>query len=146
MKAIELLTPSMLALVAECSALDKLNHFLYTHDDCNNVLKSYMNGKDRWAFVSRKNQIAAELVANIHNIFHGRQVIVPDIFGKPKNITGIIEHDLVRNYEGRIFTNNVLFRSIESGNTMSGETIALWVNTGDKYTSHLYNIDKIEIV
>ncbi len=147
MKAIELLTPEIIALISEHNACDQLNTFLYKHDECNKLFAELTNGKDRWQLVIRINQIERLLIEPIHALFHNKEVIITETGvrkqrAEKKTVTARIIHNKTREYNNQILDNSVSFRTDDNGN----ETIALWVDTGDKYSTHLYNIDLIELV
>ncbi len=144
MKAIDLLTPEINELIQEYSALSKLNHFLAHNEDCNKAFAKLANNQDRWQLVSRINQIERLLIPDINRLFNGKKCTIS--IGDKSVINGIIKHELTRVYDNRTLDNEVSFRSTIIGDPLSGDTIALKVDTGDKYTSHLYNINQIEII
>ena len=136
----DLLTPEELEMIATYNAANKLNTFLYKNNDAHRLMKSnyaqaYNIEVDRFDFVRIQDHIARKLTDSIRR-FHGMEVIVGGKLGR-------IEHELTRTFKGGTYSNHVSFRGVDGSDE---ETIALWVNTGDNYTTHLYNIDKIEVV
>lgn len=114
---------------------DRLNGFLAQNDQAlNKVMKTIDPKFDRFNLVAAKNKISRKLTPYIHENFHGKHVVLDN------GTIGVIEHPLTRTYgdEGaiRITENCVSFR--EHG-------ISLWVNTGDRYTTHLYKTREITL-
>jgi hypothetical protein len=129
-------------LVKEYRILSRANSMLCDDEEVAKMLKS-LHGVDRWNFVDRCNAIARELIPLI-TPFHGTPVIVCNKRGD--SIKGIIEHPskrLYNDYNGNVkeIDNPVCFRNYSD----KSEGIALWVNTGDRRTSHLYNSEDIEL-
>jgi len=132
----------ILKLVKEYNINSRANSMLYKDKEVEEMLKS-LHGVDRWKFVTKCNAIAKELIPLI-TPFHGTPVIVCNKRGD--SIKGIIEHPARRLYiddNGNVkeTDNSVCFRNYSD----KSEGIALWVNTGDKRTSHLYNSNDIEL-
>ena len=132
------------------NANSKLNKFLYNNKDCNELLKSII-GNDRWQFVVKSNQIERDLIPLITPL-HGKKVKILCPHSGTVN-EGIIEHLPTRQYKDyngvlKTTDNTVSFRRNHenSSNYDANETIALWVNTGDKYSTHLYSIDDLELI
>ena len=126
-------------LIKEFNTNSKANNMLYKDKAVREMFKT-LYGIDRFTFVDRCNQISTELIPHI-TVYHGTKVIIK---GRHDGeiINGIIEHLPTSIYEGRLLNNEVSFRSYLDGS----EGIALWVNTGDKLTTHLYNAENIELV
>lgn len=136
------------ALIAEYNTNGKLNSFLYQNKDCHELFKTFLEGEysDRFILVRRKNNIERELISYIHENFHGKKVEVTDNFGQ--TFKGVIEHELTRTYNDgtQITDNKVCFRFDEVVNKMGVETVSLWVNTGEKDSTHLYSINNITLI
>ena len=122
----------------------KINSFLYKEEDCNQLLKTFIKGKsneelsfDRWEFVNMCNNIERELIPFIYDNYHGKKVTTSE------GIEGVIEHLTKRTFENRELDNTVSFRW--TNDACTEETIALWVNTGDKYTTHLYTVNNLTL-
>jgi hypothetical protein len=132
----------ILKLVKEYNINSRAKSMLCDDEEVAKMLKS-LHGVDRWNFVDRCNAIARELIPLI-TPFHGTPVIVCNKRGD--SIKGIIEHPSKRLYiddNGNVkeTDNSVCFRNYSD----KSEGIALWVNTGDRRTSHLYNSEDIEL-
>lgn len=123
----------------------KFNTFLYHNNDCNILFGQLIgNNEDRFKFVDANNKIERELIPYIHDNFNGVKCKVKDRNGN--EIDGIIEHSKTRVFEGKTFDNTVSFRRrFEDATYSEPETIALWVVTMDKYSTHLYPITQIFI-
>lgn len=129
-------------LVKEYNANSRANTMLYKDKEVEKLFKS-MYGIDRFEFVHKCNSISKALIALI-TPYHDRAVIIIDRNNKP--ISGVIEHLPTRVYTGqngeqKTTSNDVSFRTYSDGS----EGIALWINTGDKYTTHLYNAENIQL-
>jgi len=139
---IHLLTVEEKEAIKRYNAASKLNIFLYKNKGSNDLFNElfgnqYGNHADRFQLVDICNKISRELTPGMHR-FHGKNCIVD-------GIKGVIKHELKREYDGRILDNETCFRASSYEDVNCEETIALWVETGDKFTSHLYTIDKIKI-
>ena len=128
-------------LVLEYNLYSRANTMLYKDKDVAEMFKS-LYGIDRFDFVNNCNSISKKLIPLIAPL-HGTNVFVTCKDGEV--LKGTIEHPLTRMYidsEGfqRETPNEVAFRNSYGGS----EVIALWVNTGNKLTSHLYNAEFIQ--
>lgn len=119
----------------------RMNSFLAKDKECNDLL-----GIDRFDFVTNCNKIERELTPIVHELYHGKKVIVKDRNGK--ELEGTIRHELLYTYDNRTMTNNVSFRREYEDETFSApETIALWVVIPDnKHDSHLYPSTRIYLL
>lgn len=146
-------TPKELILqLEEIRICDKFNSFLYKNKECNeyfatNILKAEYD--DRFIFVRKKNRLEREMAPIVHELFHGKYCVVKQHISRPgvksgSTVIGHIEHPLTRTYgkDHKETSNDVSIRTGSDGK----ETIALWVNTGDKHTTHLYNLEDIELM
>lgn len=129
MKATELYSENIINKIAEYEAYDKFNDFLYKNKGCDEIFTDINNGKDRFILVNASNRLSKELTPEISSIFHNKKCVV-------NGIEGIIEHPLTITYQEEELTNETSFR----------KGIALWVNTGNSLTTHLYNASEIEII
>lgn len=139
---IHLLTVEEKEAIKRYNAASKLNNFLYKEEASKDLfmdtfLHKCGTGADRFQLVDMCNKISRELTPGIHR-FHGKTCMID-------GIAGVIKHELKREYIGRILDNETCFRASSYEDVNCEETIALWVETGDKFTSHLYTIDKIKI-
>lgn len=128
-------------LVLEYNLYSRANTMLYKDKDVAEMLKS-LYGVDRFVLVNRCNSISRRLIPLIAPL-HGTTVFVTCKDGEI--LKGIIEHPATRVYLDsngvqRETPNEVAFRDSYTGS----EVIALWVNTGNKLTSHLYNAEFIQ--
>lgn len=141
----ELLIPAVLMRVEEYNICSRLNSFFYKDDKAHQYLKK-SGMSDRTNLIMRCHVIKSELIAWVHHVFHNQrcQVVVGG-----KTIEGVIKHELTRVYtdskgQPQNTTNDVSFRrEYEDATYSAPENIALWVDTGDKYTTHLYNATQI---
>lgn len=129
-------SPTIIQLVKEYNSNSKTNQVLNDNPDIASLLKE-THGIDRFEFVGKCNQIEKQLIPLI-NQYHNRWVIVSK---NNKLITGIILHPETRQFQERTLPNNVAFRVFENGNV----GIALWIDTGYKFSTHLYNVEDIFI-
>lgn len=147
-------------LIREYNTVSKFNSFLYDNPDCNELFKTYesKDGEPMWKgwggrdqFITRCHQIEKELTPVIREMYHGQEVRVYGTRLPKEGVRGTIKHELTHTYsrsdgtEG-VTDNNVSFRGLDDGNALCEQTIALWVETGDKYTTHLYTADRIYLV
>lgn len=109
-------------LVKEFNIKSRANVMLFKDSEVAEMLNI-----DRFQFVIRCNQISQELVPLI-TPYHNKPVVITEKNGN--TIHGKIET-----------SNNVVFRTYQDGS----EGIALWINTGDKSTTHLYNAENIQL-
>lgn len=133
------LSPEVQHHIADYNANSKLNTFLYNNVDCNKLFgTSTTHNDDRWLLVRNMGKIEYKLIKYIHENFHDKRVTVD-------SIKGIIKHPLTRYYdnngEQKETHNDVSFRSVNGS-----ETIALWVETDNKFSTHLYTIDQITVI
>lgn len=146
MKTIEdIINKDTQLLITEYNANTKLNSFLAKHEDCDELFKQFVTKaggyEGRFTLVRRCNQIERELITYVHDNFHGIKCRVKTPKGE---IDGIIQHDKYRMFEGRKVDYTVSFRRrFEDANYSEPETIALWVDTMDRFTTHLYPISQI---
>lgn len=131
------LPEDVLNLIIEHNANSKLNSFLSNNKDCNDIIKKISNG-DRWQFVNRMSKIEKELII-FANSFDERIVLINEI------TKGTVKHKKTKEFEGKTLDNSVSFRR-EHEMESYPETIALWVDTGDKRNSHLYPINRLTVV
>lgn len=133
------LISDIVQMIKQHNINSKLNNFLYKNEDCNEFIKE-LTGQDRWQFVTKNNKIERELITYIHDNFHNRKCIVN---GKE----GVIKQEKTREFENRTYDNSISFRREYEDSTYSApETIALWVETDNKMTSHLYTVNNIHII
>lgn len=124
-------------LVKEYNINSKANNMLYKDEEVAIMMKTKYN-LDRFDFVEKCNSISVKLIPLITPL-HGKKVTVN---GRNGVVKGVIEHLPTRVYtnitgEKRTTDNTVSFRTYKD----DSEGIALWVNTGDKFTTHLYNVE-----
>lgn len=119
-----------------------MNTFLYNNEDIHKWLKAKGQIPDRFDFVDRGNQIECELLILLHNQFNGREVVTSDS-RTGKEIKGKIEINLMRTYDGRTFEDSMAMRGIKDGNALDEQTVAFWVVTDDRMTTHLYTADRV---
>jgi hypothetical protein len=126
-------------LVKQYNINSRANTMLYKDKDVAEMFKSLHN-IDRFQFVMKCNQIAKELIPLI-TPYHNRLVVITEKSGKMTH--GIIEHLPTRMYDNNTkeTSNNVKFRTYSD----DSEGIALWVNTGNKFSTHLYNAEDIQL-
>lgn len=126
-------------LVKEFNLNQRANTMLYKDNDVAEMLKS-LHKIDRFQFVMRYNQISKELIPLI-TPYHNRLVVVTEKNGNI--IHGVIEHLPTRMYDNgtKETSNDVSFRTYQD----NSKGIALWINTGDKRTTHLYNAENIQL-
>ena len=120
-------------LVREYNMYSRANVMLYKDDEVADMLKT-LHKIDRFEFVNHCNKISEKLIPLI-TPYDGKSVVVKTKKGPV--IHGIIEHSPIRMYEGKVLHNNVTFRLQSDGKY----GIALWINTGDVITTHLYNVE-----
>ena len=120
-------------LVHEYNMYSRANVMLYKDDEVADMLKT-LHKIDRFEFVNHCNEISEKLIPLI-TPYDGKSVVVETKKGPV--IHGIIEHSPIRMYEGKVLHNNVTFRLQSDGKY----GIALWINTGDVLTTHLYNAE-----
>lgn len=125
-------------LVKQANVNDRVNNILFKDREVAEMFKSLYK-LDRFDFVIKTNKIAKELIPFI-TPFHNKSVIVTD--KKGKMLHGVIEHLPTRINDGKTLDNNVSFRTFKDGSI----GIALWVNTGNKYSTHLYNSEDITLL
>ena len=130
-------------LVKEFNINSRANTMLYRDEEVANMLKDLHN-IDRFSFVDKCNKISRELIPLITS-FHNTKVVVKNT-RTGKIIKGVIQHLPTRfytnhNQEKNETSNAVSFRTYSDGT----EGIALWVDTGDKFTTHLYNAENIQL-
>ena len=116
-------------LVKEFNINSRANEMLYRDREVAALLKA-THDVDRFTFVDRCNKISRKLIPLITS-FHNTKVIVKNK-RTGELLKGVIEH---------LPTNDVSFRTYSDDT----EGIALWVNTGDKFTTHLYNAEEIQL-
>jgi hypothetical protein len=133
------------ALVNEHSALTAINRFLYSGDDVlRAAFKSVYKGTRNDVF-ARQYEIRHKDMLPFALSMNGLKVIATDSSGKKSE--GVIEFNQFREYEGRRCEDGVWTSYIFEGRVCTyKETIGFWVNTGDKYTSHMYTVDQIELI
>ena len=124
-------------LVHEYNIYSRANVMLYKDDEVADRLKT-LHKIDRFEFVNHCNKISEKLIPLI-TPYDGKSVVVKTKKGPV--IHGIIEHSPIRMYEGKVLHNNVTFRLQSDGKY----GIALWINTGDVMTTHLYNAENINL-
>ncbi len=133
----DILPDDVKSAISEYNANTKINSFLARNPDSNEVIKAVM-GEDRFQFVTRCNQIERILIPFAVKL-HGRPVKIMTSNG---DIDGFIEHFATREYNNRTLENTVSFRrEFEDATYSAPETIALWIKTNDKRTTHLYTIN-----
>lgn len=130
-------------LVKEFNINSRANTMLYRDEEVANMLKDLHN-IDRFIFVDRCNSISRKLISLI-TPFHNTKVVVKST-RTGEVLKGVIQHLPTRfytdhNQEKRETSNDVSFRTYSDGT----EGIALWVDTGDKFTTHLYNAEDIQL-
>lgn len=145
----EILSAQIKQLIAEYNTHSKLSTFFYHNPDC----KRLALGEDSKYSEYRSHQIETELTPIVNEHLDGKRVRVQcSKFHGGKIIDGVIHHSLTREVQyngvGEMHTiqKEVSFRGLNDGNALDEQTIALWVETGDKYTTHLYTADRIELV
>jgi hypothetical protein len=132
------------ALVSELSALGEINNFLYANPQVQGVFKALYNST-REAVYPRMYQITHESLLPFALSMNGRKVRATDSWGKASE--GIIEFNQFREYEGRQVQDGVWTCYIRENDVCTYKTtIGFWANTGDKYTSHMYEITNIELI
>jgi hypothetical protein len=129
-------------LVNEYNVYSRANTMLYKNPDVAEMLLSLYT-IDRFQFTMKCSKIEMELISLI-TPYHNKPVTITDKYGN--TIHGVIEHLPTREYtesngNKRTTNNNVSFRYYDN----DSQGIALWVNTGDVKTTHLYNADMIEL-
>lgn len=124
-------------LVVQYNIYDRANTMLYKDKEVSNMLKELHN-IDRFNFLMKCNIISDKLVSFI-TPYHNTKVFVTSKGGEL--IHGVIEHLPTREYNGRTLKNSVSFRTYAD----LSEGIALWVNTGNPFTTHLYNAEDIQL-
>lgn len=144
----EILSAQMKQLIAEYNTYSKISTFFYHNPDCRKLL---MDGGKYNEY--RSHQIETELTPIVNEHLDGKRVRVQcSAFHGGKIIDGVIRHALTREVQyngvGEMHTiqKEVSFRGVNDGNALDEQTIALWVDTGDRYTTHLYTADRIELV
>lgn len=130
-------------LVKEFNINSRANKMLYRDEEVANMLKELHN-IDRFSFINKCNKISRELIPLI-TPFHNTKVVVKST-RTGETLKGVIQHLPTRfytdhNQEKKETSNDVSFRTYSDGT----EGIALWVNTGDKFTTHLYNAEDIQL-
>lgn len=154
MKTVQsILSPKVQALIKEYNIHIRLGKFLCNDKECRKLVYSFIPEDQQYKFNHRNLAIEKELIPYIYENFHGKKVRVRTTGpGGGEIVDGIIEH-----LPTRFFINNKN-EKIETAHTVSfrreyediaysaPETIALQVNTGDKYTSHLYTSNNIELL
>jgi hypothetical protein len=137
-----LFNEEILTLVREYNSYSKANNTLYRDKDVAKMLKT-LYGVDRFNFVDKCNEIARKLIPLILP-YNDKNVIVSV---KGKEINGVLRCLATRKYtnsQGHVITtdDSVSFRTYKD----STEGIALWVDTANKFTTHLYNTENIELL
>lgn len=130
-------------LVKEFNISSRANTMLYRDKEVADLLKA-THDVDRFSFVDKCNRISRRLIPLITS-FHNTKVVVKHT-RTGEILKGVIEHLPTRfytnhNQEKKETPNEVSFRTYSDGT----EGIALWVNTGDKFTTHLYNAENIQL-
>jgi hypothetical protein len=130
------------ALVKEFNTNSRANTMLYKDKDVAEMLR-VLHNIDRFDYVMRCNSIS-KLLIDLITPYHNRLVIITI---NDKTIHGVIKHLPTRMYtdtqgNNRTTANEVSFRTYLDGT----EGIALWVDTGDRETTHLYNAEFIELL
>ena len=130
-------------LVKEFNINSRANRMLYRDEEVANMLKD-LHDIDRFDFVDKCNKISRKLIPLI-TPFHNTKVVVKST-RTGEVLKGVIEHLPTRfytapNQEKKETSNDVSFRTYSDGT----EGIALWVNTGDIFTTHLYNAEDIQL-
>lgn len=133
----DILPEHVQSIIDEYNTNQRMNAFLASNEDCNKLITKITN-TDRFQFVMRCNQIERELIPFAVKL-NNRPVRILGIGDR----TGFIRHEAKRIYEGRELSNDVSFRSPVSSEPA---TLALWVEMDDKYSSHLYTIDKLVLI
>lgn len=135
-------TSEMTELVSRHNAYDKLTRFLCSTDNKDSLalLKEKSNYNQ---FSMRMYPEELRLQQIIVERYHGQKVLVSN--GSKNLIQGTIKEELTRVFEGRTHNETATFRYI-SHEPMNGETLAFWVVTDDRYSTHLYNAEEIEMV
>ena len=130
-------------LVKEFNVNSRANKMLYKDKEVANMLQ-VLHNIDRFNFVNKCNKISRKLIPLI-TPFHNTKVVVKST-RTGEILKGVIEHLPTRfytdhNQEKKETSNDVSFRYYSDGT----EGIALWVNTGDSFTTHLYNAEDIQL-
>lgn len=139
-------------LITEYNINSKFNSFLYKNSDIYEYLKKKDVLINRFNYVVRCHEIDSKLSLIMHDLYHGKKVRVK-ADRSDNMIEGVIKHELTRIYMDngieRETSNDTAFRYNHDEPvdiTTSNQHIELWVDTGDKYTSHLYSTLKIELI
>lgn len=133
-------------LIREYNTNHTFNTFLYKFPECNELFKQqYGKGyNDRFEFVHACFRIERQLTPLIHKLYHGKRVRLKN------GIEGTIRHELTREYDGRTLENETSFRSGDQWqvNDLASQVqhIELWVETGNRMTSHLYDTADMELL
>ena len=131
------------ALVKEFNINSRATTMLFRDKEVANMLKELHN-IGRFSFVDKCNKISRRLIPLI-TPFHNTKVVVKST-RTGEILKGVIQHLPTRfytdhNQEKKETPNDISFRTYSDGT----EGIALWVNTGDNFTTHLYNAENIQL-
>lgn len=130
-------------LVKEFNVNSRAITMLYKDKEVANMLKDLYD-IDRFSFIDKCNKISRELIPLITPLHNTKVVVKSTRTGKI--LKGVIQHLPTRfytdhNQEKKETPNSVSFRTYSDGT----EGIALWVDTGDSFTTHLYNAENIQL-
>jgi len=130
-------------LVKEFNISSRANTMLYGDKEVADLLKA-THDVDRFIFVNRCDRISRKLISLITPFYNTKVIVKSTRTGEI--LKGVIEHLPTRfytdhNQEKKETPNDVSFRKYSDGT----EGIALWVNTGDYFTTHLYNAEDIQL-
>lgn len=146
MKAQDLFTEEVRAIIKEHNVYDRLLSFLNKDKEVTELLNL-----DYMQLLMAKGKHSNTLISYVNKEFHGKKCKVTDNF--KGEIEGVIEHLPTRMYNDsytnsmRETANTVSFRrEYENDKYDAPETLAFWVNTGDRYTTHLYTANNIELI
>lgn len=143
------------ALIGEYNINNRMGTFLYKNEDIHQWFRQkYLKSEhsdyvyDRFVFVDRCNQIERELLLLIRDQFNGREVVTTDAFAK-REVKGKIQINLTRTYtsggDEHITEDHMAMRGVRNGNALDEQTIAFWVVTDDRSTTHLYTADQVTL-
>lgn len=123
--------------IAKYNTASRANQLFYNDKGVNHMMVTLYPDFDRFKFVNICNQVSYDLIDWVCSL-DGTVVVLPN------GLSGVIEHKSTRTYEDRELRNSVSLRcNSEIDNSIA--TIAVWVNTGDRGTTHLYNLDRLQI-
>jgi len=148
MKAQELFNEEVKAIISKRNTHDRLRRFLSKDNEVAQLVRSKI---DFDAIRREEYKEDAILTVYVNANFHGKKCIVHDKW--TKGTEGIIEHSLTRMYHDyytdseRETRNEVSFRrEYENEAYDAPETLAFWINTGNRQTTHLYTANNIELI